>query len=71
MYLPPHLQTPMPLTSLAAIDALETAELVEYCKRYYPGRVYTGVSGAGAGAGGGLGADGADGADERESESER
>jgi hypothetical protein len=49
--------------SLAAIDALETAELVEYCTRYYPARVYT-VSGAGAGLG-------ADGAGERERESER
>jgi hypothetical protein len=59
--LPLHLQTPTPLTSLAAIDGLETAELVEYCKRYYPDRVYTGVSG-------GLGADGED---ERGRERER
>ncbi|KAJ7340781.1 hypothetical protein DFH08DRAFT_811965 [Mycena albidolilacea] len=50
--------TPTLLTSLAAIDALEIAELGEYCSRYYPARVYT-VSGAGAGLG-------ADGADERE-----
>jgi hypothetical protein len=62
MYLPPHMQTPTLLTSFAAIDALETAELVEYCKRYYPGRVYI-VSGARVGLG-------ADGADERERERE-
>jgi hypothetical protein len=61
MYLPPHSQTPTSLTNLAAIDALETAELVKYCKRYYPGRVYTGISGAGLGA---------DGADQRERERE-
>jgi hypothetical protein len=54
-------QTPTPLTSLSAIDALEPAELTEYCSRYYPDRLYTGVSG-------GLGADGED---ERGRERER
>jgi hypothetical protein len=46
------LQTPTPLTSLAAINALTSTELVEYCNRYCPDQVYTGVSGAGLGADG-------------------